>query len=90
MLNELKFYFVLTWISIYTVDFRSGGRFPAGERKVRKDTVQSFPAASLAALSPGSRLSRFPAGVAPLLSNQLQIPIYVESEVYLETITQSY
>jgi hypothetical protein len=36
----------------------SGGRFPAGEREKRKDTVQSFLAASLATLSPGSRLSR--------------------------------
>jgi hypothetical protein len=53
---------------IWFVDFRSGpGKseilfrtscFPAGERENRKDTVQSFPAASLATLSPGSRLSR--------------------------------
>ena len=46
-------------IHLYTfVTWKMSAPFPAGERQ----------AASLAALSPGSRLSRFPAGVSPFLA----------------------
>ena len=48
-------------INIFTlpeIDLVLRVRFPAGEREVRKDTVLSFPAASVAALSPGSRQRR--------------------------------
>ena len=56
--------------------FRTVFAFLRASAKVRKDILQSFPAASLAALSPGSRQrkseflfrtsSRFPAGVSRL------------------------
>ncbi len=61
-MRVLECFIIRVLVFSKTVDFRGGLRFPAGERRGRKDIVQSFPAASLAALSPGSRLSRYSRG----------------------------